>query len=407
MTPPPQIAIIADDLTGAADVGAGLAGKGLVALVSLGPGSVPAADVLVVSTESRHIPEQDAVARVGIGARHLLQQTSEGETRWFYKKIDSTLRGHPGPELAVMMRELGLEQAVVAPAFPAQGRTTIDGQQRVDGAPVERTHFRDEVECSNLLSVFDVGHLPVRHIDLTKVRDGAGAVHNELTAAGQALFIADAETEDDLTTICQAADNASIRLLCGSAGLMAALAGTVKWRPQAPTPELPTTPDGPVLTIAGSRQPCTARQVVVAEQEGAVVVKPGATFFDNNEPDIDSLAELICRELGRNRDVIVTTAGLDNDSLQPTEVAARLAQVAKIVLDECPVGSLALTGGDIAAAAFKALGVSTMWLHGEVMPGIPYGRLLGGLFAGLPVVTKAGGFGDDNALHAAILHHKT
>jgi uncharacterized protein YgbK (DUF1537 family) len=34
-----------------------------------------------------------------------------------------------------------------------------------------------------------------------------------------------------------------------------------------------------------------------------------------------------------------------------------------------------------------------MELYGEVEPGVPCGRLIGGTFDGLPAVTKAGGFG--------------
>jgi uncharacterized protein YgbK (DUF1537 family) len=66
------------------------------------------------------------------------------------------------------------------------------------------------------------------------------------------------------------------------------------------------------------------------------------------------------------------------------------------------VGKLVLTGGDTAVAACAALEVSALWLQGEAQPGIPWGILLGGVVPGLPVVTKAGGFGTDDALAAAI-----
>jgi D-threonate/D-erythronate kinase len=41
-------------------------------------------------------------------------------------------------------------------------------------------------------------------------------------------------------------------------------------------------------------------------------------------------------------------------------------------------------------------------IEGEVEPGVPCGRLLEGSLEGLPVVTKAGGFGSKTAISNAI-----
>jgi uncharacterized protein YgbK (DUF1537 family) len=57
-----------------------------------------------------------------------------------------------------------------------------------------------------------------------------------------------------------------------------------------------------------------------------------------------------------------------------------------------------MTGGDTAALVCDALGVRGIRLIREALPGIPYGTLIGGRLDGVPVITKAGGFGDENAL---------
>jgi uncharacterized protein YgbK (DUF1537 family) len=62
------------------------------------------------------------------------------------------------------------------------------------------------------------------------------------------------------------------------------------------------------------------------------------------------------------------------------------------------VSGLVIVGGDTAQAVFQALQTSGLVLAGQVSPGIPYGRLLDSAFAGLPAVTKAGGFGEDMTL---------
>jgi uncharacterized protein YgbK (DUF1537 family) len=63
-----------------------------------------------------------------------------------------------------------------------------------------------------------------------------------------------------------------------------------------------------------------------------------------------------------------------------------------------------VTGGDVAAAVCAALGATALWLSGEISSGIPWGRLEGGSLHGSPVASKAGSFGNDNALLSCIDH---
>ena len=57
-----------------------------------------------------------------------------------------------------------------------------------------------------------------------------------------------------------------------------------------------------------------------------------------------------------------------------------------------------LSGGDTALAVFEHLGISQVRLIDEILPGIPYGQVIDGELAGMIIVTKAGAFGDENAL---------
>lgn len=77
-------------------------------------------------------------------------------------------------------------------------------------------------------------------------------------------------------------------------------------------------------------------------------------------------------------------------------VASVLAEVARHLVREGLVDGLVATGGDTALAAAQALGAQGMHLWGEVEPGVPLGRLAGP--HPLPIVTKAGGFGDPGML---------
>jgi uncharacterized protein YgbK (DUF1537 family) len=48
------------------------------------------------------------------------------------------------------------------------------------------------------------------------------------------------------------------------------------------------------------------------------------------------------------------------------------------------------------------LGVRGVAVEGEIGPGMPFGTLVGGLWDGVTVVTKAGGFGGPTALLDAV-----
>jgi uncharacterized protein YgbK (DUF1537 family) len=78
-----------------------------------------------------------------------------------------------------------------------------------------------------------------------------------------------------------------------------------------------------------------------------------------------------------------------------------LARLAERLVPALGPRGLVLTGGDVALAVLLALRAGLLAVEGEVLPGIARARIGDGPLAGLPVVTKAGGFGDAQALLAA------
>src|SRR4051812_47096361 len=123
----PSMAVLADDLTSAADGAAPFVARGLTA--AIGRGELPrhAAEVVAVDSASRSATSSQAFERVArltgqLAGRDLL-----------YKTVDSTLRGHITEELEACFLASGRKSLVFAPAFPQAGRTTVGGIQFVDG----------------------------------------------------------------------------------------------------------------------------------------------------------------------------------------------------------------------------------------------------------------------------------
>ncbi len=124
--------ILADDFSGACDAAARAAAGDFSPVALLDPGAAPAAaDLVALSTETRHAAAEDARARL----RSLQPALSN---RLLYKKIDSTLRGPWIDEVDELLRITDYSQAVVCPAFPAVGREVRRGWLYVDGQAVEQ-----------------------------------------------------------------------------------------------------------------------------------------------------------------------------------------------------------------------------------------------------------------------------
>jgi uncharacterized protein YgbK (DUF1537 family) len=120
---------------------------------------------------------------------------------------------------------------------------------------------------------------------------------------------------------------------------------------------------GPVLVIAGSPAPATQRQLEHLPPHLEVLRTPPAA------------AE---RDHGQ---AVVALAG---------QVRVRMPGPRP--------GLLVLTGGETARTVCTQLGALGVHLLGEVLPGLPVGHLAGGVWDGVLVVTKAGGFGSPSAL---------
>ena len=107
-----DVAIIADDLTGAADSGVQLARSGYRTAVAFrGASILPTEDLdaVAVDTDSRPLPAGFAAKRV-LEAGHAVR-----DARIVYKKIDSTLRGQIPAELAAALGKAGATMAFSRP----------------------------------------------------------------------------------------------------------------------------------------------------------------------------------------------------------------------------------------------------------------------------------------------------
>jgi uncharacterized protein YgbK (DUF1537 family) len=357
----PRILIVADDLTGAMDAAGPFASAGLPTRVVARPAALDAAAlagarVVSVNTESRRLSPGAAADRV----REACACVAAGGFEVVVKKVDSTLRGNVVAETLAALEACARRRALMAPAFPAQGRTVRGGVVRVRGTPLADTAFARDALSPALA-------LPL----------------GEAFAAAP-VTVVDGETDRDLDLVAaKALGAAGETLMVGSAGLTAALARALA--PQAGGHSGPAC-SGRVLYVVGSRAAATREQCERLEAGGAAVLRaPDGQWSSAAPRDCDL--------------VLLATAGDPACPADARAVAARLAEAALGLAQDPGVAAVVATGGDTALALLERAGVSCLEVGGELMPGIAFARLpLAG--ASRWLVTKAGGFGDREALAA-------
>lgn len=394
--PPWPITVIADDLTGAMDSGLQFATRGLSTIVAMSAEPTWDVQVVVHTTESRELPTSEAVKRM-----ETLAPLVAGEL--VYKKIDSTLRGNWGYELRCLDTIRMPRAIVMAPAFPQQRRTTVQGIQYVDGRPLALSEFRHDPrwpmrESSVLTLVLQQAGIEPALVSHPVVDQGPAAIAQAIQACAARVIVVDAVSDDDLAHIAQALwELGPDWIPCGSAGLARAWAGQIA--PQKATGKIERLPvKKPTLFVCGSRNPTTLRQLerLLASGLAHCTLDPRGSY--DQALETGRLAGLVCASLESGRDTVLEACTATMLPGNGRRVARILGDVVHAAAEAELFGALFLTGGETAVTVCQQIGVVALRIVQAIQPGLPGGLLIGGPCDGMPAATKAGGFGTAEAL---------
>lgn len=434
----PRILIVADDLTGGNACGALFAEAGLRTITVTGTSQTEKVDLdvllddydaVVLNADSRHLPPEKAAELTDALV------TVAGDVDLVSCRIDTTLRGNVGPsaEAAIKARRRAAESAgsplkrvvgLCVPAFPAAGRTTVQGQQLLEGRLLEHTELKHDVRSpmhtSDIESILRTGtDLDCHLIDISTVLEGRWAIRAEVLTAignGAEVIIADALTTDhvDLVGSTVAALTREVAELPADApGHNARLDAELRngemldWVTIDPGPGslalalslLPTRSNGVILGISGSATEVTRVQLAKLNEDPTVMLI--RTVLDgNNLPDVEATLDRI-EAVTSARAIIIATVLESADLLELNDeqsemTTKRLAMIAAAVMRSPVVTGLYTTGGDVTAMVMRALSAVGMEIEKEIVPLAVGGRLVGGRADGLPIVTKGGLIGDAN-----------
>ena len=399
-----KLLVLADDLTGSLDTGiqfvAGHAKTCVVLNADYPLHKVdPSVQVLVIDTESRHLPPKQAAEIV----QNIVRQAVALQVPYLYKKTDSALRGNVGAELEAALKASGAKQLHFIPAFPRVHRSTENGVQLIDGVPVAESVFGKDP--------FD----PVRYYKVAEFLNSQAEVSVANVPIGAppsdepGVVVYDAVTAEDIRTHAKHLnETGKLHIMAGCAGFAAALpefiplSGALDAEPQY---------NGAFLAVCGSVNPITVAQMDEAEQNGFDRIRitaqqaltPG--FFASTEglALLDSWADRLNKGvpgiLDSNPAPGAQTAyeyaelhGLSREELRVT-ISDAMGTVLAGLLQRGVNATMLITGGDTLMGFMRTVGVAEIVPVRELMTGTVLSSVeIGGKTYNM--ISKSGGFGE-------------
>lgn len=326
-----MIAVIADDLSGAAELAGAALLHGLRAEVQTQFTAPTEADVICLDTDTRLRTAAEAaavVARIG-------REVAAARPAWVFKKCDSVLRGSVLGESRALAAALGASRLTVLPANPSRGRTIQGGRYRVEGQPLHHTVFRDD---------------PVHPRQTDLVTELLG---HDL----EAVITPDATSGEDIVREANAL--AADALPVGGVDFFSAiLAARVPRRLPVVPPVAPTTVDSITLAVCGSMVSWPLRSATARTWANAVHTLPYR---------IDATVAALRNQ---RRALIGIGDGPATQGHTPEQLAAKLGAAVAAILADVPVDRLLLEGGATAMAVIRALGWSRFRASALAAPGV-------------------------------------
>ena len=390
--------ILADDLSGAADCAVPFARAGFSPEVFLQPECAVRTDAPIVSIDlnTRELTPKQA-AQVTSRTLRLIRSTRE--TVW-YQKIDSTLRGNIGPDVLATIGAIPAKRVIFcAPAFPATGRTTIQGRVFVNGVPLEKSGVNTSWSSGKSISdLFAEVGLNTRAFSLDVIRPGSSNILRHLeNRPGVTVAVCDAETNNDLLAVAKAGlQILEQSIFVGSAGLahqIATLLGT-----EQRFENHPLLPDKPILVVVGSKSPASRAQFEHLSNLSGINLLRLPVAALKSETD-SSITDGLTSALAGGQDLAITTELTESLSdQQGAALMQALGRKLKPFLDK--FSALVLTGGETARGLLSESEIGRLRMMDEIEPGVTLSITAGKLE--LPIVMKAGAFGTQATLLNAV-----
>ena len=357
-----MIGVIADDLTGAAELGAVGLRHGLTAEVITNGQPSGEADLVCVDTDSRAQSPDEAARRVTAAVKLLQQAGAE----WIYKKVDSVLRGQVTAEIEAMMRQLGFERALLAPANPSLGRTIRGGKYFIRGKLIHKTEFAHDPQFPRISA---------RVLELLKTPQlfpiNAGTLLDLLPEKG--IIVAEASSSQDVRQ--WAARRVPGMVLAGGAEFFGALLAEDGLGTSSPPVEyFPESSEAREFFVSGSSTAVARKFATAARREKTPVFSLPLELAWGTDllPEVSAAISQRIVSAFDSHSRVVLMVGLPpvRDVRVSQGLSRHVVRIAESVLRRVEVGRVYAEGGATAAELVWRMGWSRLKVMRELAPGV-------------------------------------
>ncbi len=375
-----KIAVIADDFTGAAEIGGIGLRHGLNVVIETEPMDNSEADLLIIATDTRSMDKGEAEPYIA----RITKQLMDFRPDFIFKKIDSVLRGNISEELVAQMKVMQLNRSVIIAANPVFKRIIKDGRYFIDGIPLDQTCFSSDsqypIQSANVLSILKkVDNYPVVNLKPDDLLPEKG------------LVVGDVENMDDLRKWAVKFNDKT--LFAGASGIFDSLLlafrfknGVLKAKP---------VPFGKnALFVLGSSYPKDALLLSQIEQHNHMLSNMPFEIYNQKEHSpvhMENWINEIVSGIEQHHKVIVASM---HSSSTENGLSFRIKQVmgelVKSVADRIGLNEIFIEGGSTTSEILKHMHIKKLVPFQELDTGVIRMKVDG--IPGLCITTKPGSY---------------
>ncbi|MCF8083635.1 MAG: hypothetical protein K9M96_11100 [Deltaproteobacteria bacterium] len=380
-----MIAVIADDLTGAAEIGGVATRLGFSAELlkkRVSPREV-GADVVVYDTDSRECSAQEAATKVRLFA----ESFSACPGLSLFKKVDSACRGHIGAEIDALMKTVGFERALIIPASPLYGRRVLDGKIYIDGKPSDQSEFRCDPTQPSLSANAALAMQQNTSFQVVVLQE------REILLPGPTgLFLPNAGSERDLAFYSQLVHRDTLPV--GSAAFFKHW--LLKFRKcQEPdhlsvAKESTVIHDGPALIVSGSNHETSRTQILRFSALGGKVI--GVPTNQDRRVDEVIAVGRAAMEKGDSLALYMDVGAIG--TIDPLRAVVTFADTVCRFIQIANPAIILISGGQTSEVITEMLGLDRFKVHRELAQGLV--AVKGGPFHSM--LFKPGSYGREDLL---------
>ena len=372
-------------------------------------------DVISYSTASRGLDKEEAYNKVSEAIKILKSK----DVLVYNKRIDSTLRGNIGTEINAMLDNLEDDRiAVVVPAYPDSGRIVVNKTMLVNGVLLENSDAGKDpktpikTSCVESLVQKDIKYSST-YFTLSDIAQPIEKIAKKIQKAieNSRVLIFDAVNNEDIIKISKAVIHSNINIITVDPGPF-----TLYYSREL---QKKNHLEKKILMVIGSVTPTTKKQIeYILQEEDIFLVKMKVEDFFEKETclkEIERVISFIKKGIANYDLFLVTTSPIGDEKKADLQKLAEnlnttVEEISKIIantLTETVVKILKETqkfegvyssGGDITIALLEKLKAIGVEIREEVIPLAAYGRIIGGDFPNLKLVSKGGMVGDEKTI---------